>query len=263
MHRLPRFALLWLSLLLTPNVLAQDLTDLVRQVRPGVVLLEVYDHRDEMVSTGSGFFVDSSGLIMTNYHVIEDGYRVRARLAEGELADITGVLAEDRKNDLAVLQAVPGAYTPLRLAGSSPDEAGQQVVVLGGPRGLASTLSQGLLSAIRQPDDPAFESQSTKPEGPVLQITAAVAPGSSGSPVFNLEGDVIGVVVSQYLLSQGLNFAIPIEPVHDLLNGIDPNSPARSFRQAPLLGGGYLANLGLSAAFFLLLGLGLKRAGIL
>lgn len=237
-----------------------DLKELARRAKTAVVKLEVLDRLGNEQGSGSGFFVTPEGWLVTNHHVIDGAQRVVAALAEGKRLEITGVLAVDEENDLAVLSAAGERFTSLPLARSSLDvEIGEDVVVLGGPLGLAGTLSDGIVAAVRKPGDSSLGPGETF-DVAKLQITAAISPGSSGSPVMNLDGEVLGVVVSQAVFGQNLNFAIPIEAVRDLLAGIDPGSQPRQLTVVTGTGSSsVLRNLGISALFFVLLAFGYRQ----
>ncbi len=236
---------------------ADDLKDLARQAKSSVLLLRVLDGSGREAGSGTGFFASSDGLVVTNHHVISSARRIEAVQAEGSQLDILGVVATDEVNDLAVLQVDAGPTRPLRLAGVDVLEPGERIVVLGGPLGLAGTLSEGIVSAIRETSELEHHADDASP---LLQITAAISPGSSGSPVMKLNGEVIGVVVSQYRFGQNLNFAVPVSALHQLLERIGPDG------QAVPLGtvsgtsrSHYLRNLLISAVFFALLFFGLRR----
>lgn len=260
MDRLLQCLRLTLALALLPGTATgQELTDLVRDTKPSVVLLELYDGLGNEVGSGSGFFIKEEGWIVTNYHVIEPASRVVARLFDRSTVEISGVLGTDEANDLAVLQAVGQGFSPLALAPLAPADAGERILVLGSPLGLSASLSEGIVSAIRHPEDQVLGEEDWWPEVPLLQITASISPGSSGSPVMTLEQEVIGVVVSQYLVGQNLNFAIPVDTLHLLLAQIKPGEPARSLRQTTKIAGkDYLMNVGFSVMFFLAVAGGLR-----
>lgn len=240
---------------------ARELKDLARQAKPSVVLLRVLDGLGNEIGTGTGFFVASDGWIVTNFHVIEDAAAVEAQLDGLERLTVSGVLAKDEVNDLAVVQVDGQGFPALPLADPSQQvEVGERVVVLGGPLGLASTLSEGTVSAVRQPGDPALQELGATTTSTVLQITASISPGSSGSPVIDPQGKTIGVVVSQVPIGQNLNFAVPVTAVHDLLAGIDPSAPPVALAKgASRGGGGFLRNAVISAVFFALTFLGYRR----
>ena len=180
---------------LTPAQIAQAATSSVVLIRSPTGL-------------GSGFVAAADGKIVTNFHVIEGATEASIVTSDRiEHKDIE-VIALDKAHDLAVLRIKGQSLKPLALADSNLARAGDHVVAIGNPLGLGGTISDGLLSAIRE-----------LPELTVLQISAPISPGSSGGPVFNDHGEVIGV--STFLLSggQNLNFAIPINIAKPLLTG--------------------------------------------
>ncbi|GEM_PF-1940646 len=157
---------------------------------------------------GSGFLVDSSGRIVTNFHVVRDARSMRVKLASGDVYENVTVLATDERRDLAVLQ-VPGFHLPaLPLGNSNSVHTGAGVVLIGSPLGLENTVSTGIVSGRRQ-----------EKEGyALIQVSAPASPGSSGGPVLSRKGLVIGVAVSQMQAGQNLNFAVPINYVRGLLD---------------------------------------------
>lgn len=253
-----RIYLFWIACWsLAGGVLADDLKDLAQDARASVVKLRILDWSGREIGAGTGFYVTTDGLVVTNRHVIEKARRIEAVPAEGEPLPVRGILAEDPVNDLAVLSVETAESVPLPLAGVGAIDPGERVVVLGGPLGLAGSLSEGIVSAIREPDELEVYGYDA---ATLLQITAAISPGSSGSPVMTLDGRVVGVAVSQFRVGQNLNFAVPVSAVHALLDGIGPAAG-----EAPLasVGGAsrnaYLRNLVISAAVFAALFVAFKR----
>jgi tetratricopeptide (TPR) repeat protein len=205
------FWLLFLVLIpAVPKTSAQDLLpDLVRRIKPSAVAIETFDARGEQLSRGSGFFIDSNRVV-TNRHVIENAYRAEVHSYNGYVYPVKGVVAVDAEGDIAVLriEAPAGQVRPLSLDRTSPQE-GESVVVIGNPFGLEGSVTNGIVSAVR--DIPTF--------GRIIQITAPISPGSSGSPVVNMHGQVIGVATLQITGGQSINFAIPSERISQLQNG--------------------------------------------
>ncbi|MEP6922501.1 MAG: trypsin-like peptidase domain-containing protein [bacterium] len=186
---------------------AQDqLPELVRRIKPSAVAIETFDVRGEKLSRGSGFFIDSDRVV-TNRHVIEGAHRAEVHSYTGAIYPVKGVLAVDAEGDLAVLKidAPANQARPLLLDRTSPQE-GESVVVIGNPFGLEGSVTNGIVSAVR--DIPTF--------GRIIQITAPISPGSSGSPVVNMHGQVIGVATLQITGGQSVNFAIPSERISQL-----------------------------------------------
>jgi len=205
---------LWLLFLIlipaVPKTSAQDLLpDLVRRIKPSAVAIETFDARGQQLSRGSGFFIDSDRVV-TNRHVIENAYRAEVHSYNGYVYPVKGVVAVDAEGDIAVLriEAPAGQVRALSLDRTSPQE-GESVVVIGNPFGLEGSVTNGIVSAVR--DIPTF--------GRIIQITAPISPGSSGSPVVNMHGQVIGVATLQITGGQSINFAIPSERISQLQSG--------------------------------------------
>lgn len=186
---------------------AQDfLPDLVRRIKPSAVAIETFDSKGNTLTRGSGFFVGPNRII-TNRHVIERSSRVVVHLMDGKKFAVRGVLAVDGEGDLAMLQVEvpPGLAAPLPIAKAVPEE-GESILVVGNPFGLEGSVSNGIVSAVRD----------ISGYGRIIQITAPISPGSSGSPVVNMYGQVVGIATLQASEGQSLNFAIPSERILQL-----------------------------------------------
>ena len=199
----------FLLLLLSPLPIeaSQDLLpELVRRIKPSAVAIETFDARGEKLSRGSGFFVDTDRIV-TNRHVLEGAYRAEVHSSSGGVFPVKGVLAVDAEGDLALLKidAPNPQIKPLPLDKTSPQE-GESLVVIGNPLGLEGSVTNGIVSAVR--DIPTF--------GRIIQITAPISAGSSGSPVVNMQGQVIGIATLQITGGQSVNFAIPSERISQL-----------------------------------------------
>jgi hypothetical protein len=157
------------------------------------------------ISLGSGF-IAADGRVVTNRHVIEGGSRAEVFGSEGQLLG-TAPYAEamSTEMDIAVLPAIPDAPGRLGLAPGIP-AIGSPIIVVGAPKGLENTVSEGIISAVRQLNP-----------GRVIQISAPISPGSSGGPVLDHTGDVVGIAYSQITDGQNLNFAIPAEAIRAVL----------------------------------------------
>src|SRR5258705_1631175 len=185
----------------------QDLLpELVRRIKPSAVAIEAFDSRGDKLSRGSGFFIDSDRIV-TNRHVIEGAYRAEAHSSTGKVYAVKGVLAVDAEGDIALLKidAPADQIKPLSLDKTSPQE-GESIVVIGNPLGLEGSVTNGIVSAVR--DIPTF--------GRIIQSTAPISSGSSGSPVVNMQGQVIGIATLQVTGGQSVNFAIPSERISQL-----------------------------------------------
>lgn len=178
--------------------LAESAREVAKKVSPSVVLLVMEDSKGQPLAMGSGFVI-KDGIVATNLHVIEGGSRGYAKLADRkDKFNITGTVAIDAARDI-VLLAVEDIKAPAMALGDSKQVAvGDEVYAVGNPRGLEGTFSAGIISSIRTVGDDSL-----------LQITAPISPGSSGGPVVNNKGEVIGVAVATFKGGQNLNFAIP------------------------------------------------------
>jgi len=181
-----------------------NLIELVKKTKSAVVLIQTFNDNNQPIGQGSGFFVNNKGHIVTNYHVIEGAYRATVKTSSGIEYPVEGIIAKNADADIVKLIVnIPDANTPfLNLSEIVPSE-GQDIVVIGNPLGFESTVSPGIVSAVR--DIPAF--------GKILQITAPISPGSSGSPVINSKGEVIGIATLVLKEGQNLNFAITSDKI--------------------------------------------------
>jgi S1-C subfamily serine protease len=185
---------------------ARDQNSLIGAVRSATVVIQDREQSTESQALGSGFFVSSGGDVITNRHVMIALSDPVVKTLDGSVYPVTRVLAYNKTSDIMKLAVNTGGR---QVSFLETDEAmplvGEDVVVVGAPLGLQQTVSKGNVSSIRDwPEDPG--------RGKVIQFTAPVSPGSSGGPVVNMKGRVIGAVSFQApsYLSQNLNFAIPV-----------------------------------------------------
>ena len=204
----------------SPNkvgAIGQSLTlpELVRRVKPSVVSILTYDAKGEPLISGSGFFV-RPGEVMTNMHVIKGAHRVEIHTLEGKgrTYPVLGALAIDDEADLALLKVdLPAERSrPLPITSALPDE-GEQIFVIGNPLRLEGSVSDGIVSAIREVPD----------LGRIIQVTAPVSHGNSGSPLFNMRGEVIGIVTVKVTNGQNINLALGVSRI-TALHGSEPIS---------------------------------------
>ena len=208
---LPLFPIL-IALFLASAVHAQEsLPALVKRVKPVVVAIATYDATGEPLMTGSGFFL-RPGQVVTNLHVIRGAARAEIKTLDGKgkVFPVNGTLAVDEEGDLALLDI----DMPLERARASelatelPDE-GEPIFVIGNPLKLEGSVSDGIVSAVREVPN-AYR---------IIQITAPISHGNSGSPVFNLRGQVLGVVTVKVTNGQNINLAIAAARVGQLTAG--------------------------------------------
>jgi S1-C subfamily serine protease len=185
---------------------------------------------------GSGFVIDKDGHILTNYHVIADAQAVEVTLHNHKKYKAT-IVGSDRAHDLAIIQIKAADLQPIVLGDSTNLQVGQKVYAIGNPFGLAGTLTQGIVSSIRQVQEP---------NGPIIeeaiQTDAAINPGNSGGPLLNFHGEVIGIntiiASNGAAQSSGIGFAIPINTakavVNDLVTLGRVRRPALGVRTIPI-----------------------------
>lgn len=185
---------------------AQAAHDVAKKAFGSTVLLVLEDANGQPLSLGSGFFVGERE-IATNLHVVERAARGYARLVgTNKKHDLEGITAVDQQRDLVVLRIIGAGAPALALGNSAAVKVGEPVYAVGNPQGLEGTFSQGVVSGIRK-----FGNER------LLQITAPISPGSSGGPVMNTAGEVIGVSVATFTGGQNLNFAIPANDLKPML----------------------------------------------
>lgn len=182
-----------------------SLPELVRRVKPSVVSVLTYDAKGEALISGSGFFV-RPGEVVTNMHVIKGAHRVEIHMLEGKgrTYPVAGALAVDDEADLALLKVdMPSDRSrALTMTTALPDE-GEQVFVIGNPLRLEGSVSDGIVSAVREVPD----------LGRIIQVTAPVSHGNSGSPLFNMRGEVIGIVTVKVTNGQNINLALGVSRI--------------------------------------------------
>ena len=206
MRQLGLLVSLILVLLVAPAK-AQDLgLKLVNKVQPSIVLIVTYDHRGSLLNQGSGFFV-AHDRVITSRHVIDGARRSLIVLADGKVFAVKGVVAGDEGSDLVLLRVKVGNNqgASLMIKEDLPPK-GERVYVIG-HRGGGWSVSSGDMLAIYD----------FKNVGERMRITAQLMPGSSGSPVLNGSGQVIGVAASVFMSNEPLYFVTPAKRIIALL----------------------------------------------
>jgi 2-alkenal reductase len=172
-----------------------QLVALYERVMPGVVSIQVVSGAN-IGSQGSGFVINEQGHIVTNYHVVEGAKQVEVDFTTGYKSYGT-VIGTDLDSDLAVIKvnASDEEINPIPLGDSDSIQVGQTVVAIGNPFGLSGTMTTGIISALGRTLESEHDAPSggTFTAGDIIQTDAAINPGNSGGPLFNLQGEVIGV----------------------------------------------------------------------
>lgn len=182
-----------------------DLPTIARNARKAVLTIRAVDSKGK-TKTGTGFFISHDGRIVTNRHVISGAIRAEVRTEDGAIYIVAGALTHSDSFDLAVLKA-EAKQVPFLVIQPTMPEIGSRVAIIGSPRALEGSLSEGIVSAIR-----------TEGEGTWIQITAPISPGSSGSPVLDGTGQVVGVAtLNSGGRFQNLNFARSSRDLNSLI----------------------------------------------
>jgi S1-C subfamily serine protease len=197
------------------------------------VLIEVGDATDRVMGQGTGFVARADGLIVTNFHVIREAHSVRVRLHNGDVYDDVALVASDPRKDLAVLRVKAIKLAILELGDSDGVQIGQEVRAVGNPRGLENSVSTGIVSAWRAAADIPGGGEGFR----LIQVTTPISPGSSGGPLLDREGYVIGVTSASLPGGQNLNFAVPSNYVTPLLANSTEKQFARAAFDSPRAGG--------------------------
>jgi len=173
-----------------------------------VVMIISLDENYQPLGIGSGFIVGNDGEIATNYHVIEGASSAIVKFVNKKKKyDVVSILQRNIKHDLAIIK-IDTKISPVTLGDDELTSIGDRIFAIGNPEGLEGTVSEGIISGFRKINE-SFR---------LMQITAPISPGSSGGPVVNLKGEVIGVASASIVIGQNLNFAIPVKNLKELLS---------------------------------------------
>ena len=175
------------------------ISQIVANVQQAVVMIRTFNPDMEPIGLGTGFFINERGHLITNYHVLEGAYAATVKTRDGQSYPVVAVLAENKAVDLIKLAVdIPVEHRRWLQITETPPDIADQVVVVGSPLGLEQTVSEGIVSAIREIPD----------VGTLFQVSAPISSGSSGSPVVNRQGRVVGIISFQSRVGQNLNFAL-------------------------------------------------------
>jgi len=164
---------------------------------------------DEYFYFGSGNIISSDGVILTNYHIIEGAEQVAISTINGDIYLVEDLLMYDIEKDIALIKINVNNLSPIPLGDSDDIKIGEKIIVVGNSEGLINTVSDGIVSGIRNYNY----------EGKQIQITAPISSGNSGGALLNKYGELIGVPawsIESEDNSQNLNFAIPINIIKEL-----------------------------------------------
>ena len=185
-----------------------DLSSLVKKVENSVFIIYTFNKDNQPISQGSGFFINSTGIGVTNYHVLSGCSSAIIKTKSGKKIKIKSILDFDKQTDLVKfkIENTEGKIIQSVALTNIIPKRGGNIFNIGNPLGLEQTVSSGIISSIRE----------ITPYGDLIQITAPISQGSSGSPIFNLKGEVIGVATMGLARGQNLNFAVPTKQINKL-----------------------------------------------
>jgi S1-C subfamily serine protease len=222
---------------------------------------------------GSGFILDADGRIVTNNHVVQDADQLAVTFQDKTTVPAK-LVGRDPDNDLAVIQVDPNAtddqgnpianrIKPVTLGDSDQVAIGETAIAIGSPLGLQQTVTEGIVSALRNPgDESPMPGQQLDLLGGAIQTDAAINPGNSGGPLFNADGQVIGVdsaILSQSGGNEGIGFAIP----SNVVKRVAPELIQNGYYRHPLLGVTTIPLSQIGPAARQELGLGVRQSGLL
>lgn len=217
---------------LTPSITPPEpkgikgIPEIVKEQADAVVFIRVTSKAGER-RVGSGFVVRPTGEILTNFHLVEHAKTLTVKLKNEDVYDVVALLETDVRRDIALIK-VRGWNLPVaKLGDSDLVQVGERVVAIGNPRGLEQTVTDGLISAIRD----------TGKGYKLYQMSAPISTGSSGGPLFNMAGEAIGITAAYLEGGQNLNFAIPINYGLALLRDAAPPAKGMSPRPPATPGG--------------------------
>ena len=207
MKKYKRLLLIVLLFITATAAADNDLPALVRTIRPAIVTVVVYDIDRRVANIGTGFFIDRAGHLITNHHVLVGKYNAEIRTFDGKTYPIQHIVSVNPSADLIKVSVdIPANEIWWINVSSKLPSIAEQIIVVGSPMGLEQTVSEGIVSSIR----------SIPAVGHFFQMSAPISQGSSGSPVVNMHGEVVGVATFQFLQGQNLNFAISSQSILEL-----------------------------------------------
>jgi len=178
------------------------------------VVVAVCSTSDGVTRQGTGVILRGDGVIVTDYHVCGDAANARIKMRNGDIYDQVSIVEIDEKKDIVVMKIKATGLPALPVADSDAVKIGSTVYAIGAPLGLEGSITNGIISSVR----PANEMFTWADNFKIIQFTAPVAHGSSGSPLLNDRGQVVGLAFAIKNEGQNLNAAIPINYVTPLLD---------------------------------------------
>lgn len=194
-------------------------TEIAAKCSPAVFSIDLLSKTGTSIGSGSGFFISSSGLAVTNYHVIQNMTSAKITTKDGQTYDITGVVDYNVENDLALIQVNGIGFPYLNVGNSDSATTGANIYAIGYPLGIGQTVTPGAITNASHVSDGIN----------YIMINASISSGSSGGALIDSKGNVIGVTSAYYSGGQNLNLAVPINLLSSLSKTKTPVSLATLF----------------------------------
>lgn len=206
--------------------------ELFARLKQSVVVLEVSTSSGQRAGNGTGFVLREDGLVVTNQHVVDGHRSMTAVFSDGRRVEVEGVLVADEVHDLAVIRIDAQRLKPLLLGSSADLKEGTQLFMAGNPLGLDFTFNEGVLTALRPKGiaDTLGLTLRDADRQPLLQLAINAEPGSSGSPVVDAEGRVVGIERAGF---GSADFAVPVDTLKALLTDEVLATKARPLATVP------------------------------
>ncbi|MBI5740094.1 MAG: serine protease [Nitrospirae bacterium] len=216
--------LIFLVMLFIPAFSFADAGKVFRENSKSVVVVTAYNQKGEPLTEGTGFITGRDGIVVTNFHVISIASDVKVK-AGGKVLNVEGVIHEDRKNDLIVLKVKGNNLPAVKFGDFNKAGMGEKVYIISSSDGRENVISDGTFKGIKE----------ITHNGKALKIAAPVTHGSSGSPVFNERGEVIGIVTFLIRRTQNLILAMPSGIISEKTSGpeISKTDAIRAYKNMP------------------------------
>lgn len=192
------------TLLFLPVLSFADSDRVFRENRKSIVVVTAYNIKGQPLTEGTGFIASSDGVIITNYHVIGIAKDIKVK-ADGRVLNVEGVIYADRENDFAVLRVKVKDMPAVKLGDAGKLNPGSKVYIISSSQDSGDMIYEGIFK----------KKKTISPISKVIEITAPLSQGSSGSPLFNSDGEVIGIVTFLSKRAENIIFAIPSELFRD------------------------------------------------
>jgi len=203
-----RFILSLLGLIISCISYGQNnFSEIISKSEKAVCIITTYDKSGNSLKFGTGFFIDGNGTCVSNYHIFEDFAEALITTFNNKSYKISEIIKSSNVEDLILFKIKTDTISDFLKINNVIPKKGEKIIVIGNPQGLEWSASEGIISSVRQTEI-----------GNILQITAPLSSGSSGSPVINTNGEVIGIATFLFNEGQSLNFALHIGILDSIKN---------------------------------------------